>query len=240
MRMMRLFGIQVDVLVDVIVLELLEVLGELDEFVGAGRFVVRSCKFQISACSLASPWCQRNRNKLTDMVLVLLEDLWLSLLSSQPVAERSFDEDLIENGAVLELNGQSVGNGTLAWVVVVLGKLWVLNALDALSQALEQRRGSGLTAISVIGGDETVEDKHVGNHVLDAVVTVGEVVHGLELLVDDADAGLVCTVGDLLDVLGGLAHGCELLVDDGCGLDGGLRVELGWVGDLEEDVLHDI
>lgn len=38
----HLFGVQVDVLVNVVVLELLEVLGELDEFVGAGGFVVRS------------------------------------------------------------------------------------------------------------------------------------------------------------------------------------------------------
>jgi hypothetical protein len=63
---------------------------------------------------------------------------------------------------------------------------------------------------------------------LDAVVTVRKVVHGLELLVDDADAGLVRAVGDLLDVLGGLAHGGELLVDDLGGLNGGLGVELGW------------
>lgn len=156
------------------------------------------------------------------MVLVLLEDLWLGLLSSQPVAERSLDEHLVEHGAVLELDGQSIGNGPLAWVVVILGELRVLDALDALSQALEQRRGSGLTAVGVVGRDETVEDEHVGDHVLHAVVAVGEVVHGLELLVDDADAGLVRAVGDLVDVLGRLAHGSELLVDDGGGFDGGL------------------
>ena len=72
------------------------------------------------------------------------------------------------------------------------------------------------------------------------MVTVGKVVHLLELLVDDADAGLVGAVGDLLDVLGGLAEGGQLLVDDLGGLDGGLGVELGGVGDLEEDVLHDV
>lgn len=62
---------------------------------------------------------------------------------------------------------------------------------------------------------------------LNTVVTVGKVVHLLELLVDDPDAGLVGAVGDLLDVLGALAHLSELLVDDLGGLDGGLRVELG-------------
>ena len=47
---------------------------------------------------------------------------------------------------------------------------------------------------------------------LNAVVTVGEVLHGLELLVDDADAGLVSSIDDALNVLGGLAKGLELLV----------------------------
>jgi hypothetical protein len=88
------------------------------------------------------------------------------------------------------------------------------------------------------------------------VVTVGKVVHGLELLVDNANASLVGAVGDLLDVRGGLSEGLELLVDDFGGLDGGLRVEFGCsivsfihgivqikltgVGDLEENVLHDV
>jgi hypothetical protein len=63
---------------------------------------------------------------------------------------------------------------------------------------------------------------------LDAVVAVGEVVHGLELLVDDADAGFVGAVGDFLDVGGGLAQVGELLVDDLGGLDGGLGVEFGY------------
>ena len=47
---------------------------------------------------------------------------------------------------------------------------------------------------------------------LNAVVTVGKVLHGLELLVDDTDAGLVCSVDNTLNVFGGLAHGLELLV----------------------------
>jgi hypothetical protein len=35
---------------------------------------------------------------------------------------------------------------------------------------------------------------------LDAVVTIGEVVHGLELFVNDSDASLVGTAGDVFDV----------------------------------------
>jgi hypothetical protein len=54
------------------------------------------------------------------------------------------------------------------------------------------------------------------------VVTVGEVVHLLELLIDDANASLVCAVGDLLDVLGTLAHGGKLGIDFLSGLNGSL------------------
>jgi hypothetical protein len=37
------------------------------------------------------------------------------------------------------------------------------------------------------------------------VVAIGEVVHGLELFVDDADAGFVGAADDFLDVGGGFA-----------------------------------
>lgn len=59
------------------------------------------------------------------------------------------------------------------------------------------------------------------------MVTVGEVVHGLELLVNDADTSLVCAVDDLLDISDALAQGLELLIDNLGGLDGSLGVELG-------------
>lgn len=59
------------------------------------------------------------------------------------------------------------------------------------------------------------------------MVSVSEVLHGLELLVDDANASLVSAVHDAFDVLGALAHGLELLVDALGGLNSGLRVELG-------------
>jgi glycine cleavage system pyridoxal-binding protein P len=64
------------------------------------------------------------------------------------------------------------------------------------------------------------------------VVAVGEVVHLLELLVDNTDACLVCAVGDLLDVLGALAHGGKLGVDLLSGLNGSLGVELGYSNKL--------
>ena len=196
----------------------------------------------------------------SEVALVLGQNDGLSLVTAQAVAERSLDSNLIKDGAVVELDGEGVGDGAQGGVMVVLGVLRVLDALDLLAQGLDKRRGGGLTTIGVVGGLETAEDEHGGAHVLDAVVTVGKVVHGLELLVDDADAGLVRAAGDGLDVSSGLAHGLELVVDALRGLDGGLGVELGCqvgqkkkgtssqehevlltrVGDLEEDVLHDV
>jgi hypothetical protein len=60
------------------------------------------------------------------------------------------------------------------------------------------------------------------------VVAIGEVVHGLELLVDDADAGLVRPTCDSFDVGCRLAQGLELVVDLLRGLDGGLRMKFGY------------
>jgi len=61
---------------------------------------------------------------------------------------------------------------------------------------------------------------------LHAMVTVGKVLHGLELLVDDADAGLMGAVNNALDVLGRLAHLPELHIDALSRLNSSLRVEL--------------
>jgi hypothetical protein len=57
---------------------------------------------------------------------------------------------------------------------------------------------------------------------LDAVVTIGEVVHGLELFVDDSDASFVGTAGDVFDVCSAQAPIGKLLVDILCGLNSGL------------------
>jgi hypothetical protein len=63
---------------------------------------------------------------------------------------------------------------------------------------------------------------------LDAVVTIGKVVHGLELFVDDSDASLVGTAGNVFDVRSAQASVSKLLVDILCGLNGGLGVEFGY------------
>lgn len=210
-------SVQVNVLINSHAVELLAVLAELDKLLDAALGQVR-----------------------TEVALELLHDDGLSLLTAETVAKRSLNGNLVEDGAVVELDGQGVGDGTEGGLVVVGSVLGVLDALHLLAQGLNQLRGGSLATIGVVGSLEAAEDEHDGAHVLDAVVTVGEVVHGLELLVDDADASLVRAAGDGLDVGGRLAHGLELVVDLLRGLDGGLGVELGRVGDLEQDVLHDV
>ena len=60
-----------------------------------------------------------------------------------------------------------------------------------------------------------------------AVVSVGKVVHGFVLFVDDADTSFVGAAGDGFDVFCGLALLGELRVDFFRGFDGGLGVKLG-------------
>ena len=65
----------------------------------------------------------------------------------------------------------------------------------------------------------------IGMVYLNAVVPVGEVIHGLELLVDDVDTGFVSSDGYFLNVFGGFALFLESSVDMfGC-FNGGLRVK---------------
>jgi hypothetical protein len=84
--------------------------------------------------------------------------------------------------------------------MVVLCELRVLDTLDLLAQGLDERRGCGFSAIGVVGGFKTTVDEHDGGHVLDAVVTIGKVVHGLELFVDNSNTSFVCAASDILDI----------------------------------------
>lgn len=103
----------------------------------------------------------------------------------------------------------------------------ILYTLDPFPQIFDEWRFSGFASVGVVGCFESVVDQHDRHHVLDAVVAVGEVVHGFELLVDDADAGFVCADCDFFDVLRGFTHGTEAGVDRFGGFDGGLGVEFG-------------
>lgn len=181
-----------------------------------------------------------SREVWAKVTLVLLKNDWLSLLASETVAEWRLNDDLLENGSVLESTCEGVGDGTLAWVVIVGGKLLILHALNLLSQALNQWGGSSLSTISIIRSLQTSINKHDRSHVLNAVIAIREVIHRLELLIDYTDTSLVGTTSDMLDILSSLAHRNQLLADSCSCLNRSLRVELRWIGDLEEHVLHDV
>ena len=80
-------------------------------------------------------------------------------------------------------------------------ELGIFFAGDALAEGFDEGGGGGFAAVGVVGCEEAVEDEHGGDHVLDAVVAVGEVVHGFVLFVDYADAGFVGAADYGLNVL---------------------------------------
>ncbi len=176
----------------------------------------------------------------SEVTLVLGKDDWLSLLTSKSVAEWGLNNDLLKNGAVLEGDSQSVSNGALLRIMVIRSELLILDTLNLLSQRLNKWRSSSLSTISVVRGLKTAIDKLDSSHVLKAVIAISKVVHRLELLIDNTDTSLMGTALDMLDILSRLPHINELLADSGRGLNGGLGVELGRVGHLEEHVLHDV
>ena len=137
--------------------------------------------------------------------------------------------------AVVELDGDRVGDRALVGIVVVARELLVLDADDLVAQRVDARVGGDV--VLVVGGGQAAEDQRHGDHVLDAVVAVGRIVERA-LLVDDADRRLVRADRDLLDVVaaGPCTCGCS------ChrAFDRGLRVELGGEGDLEQHVLHHV
>ena len=67
------------------------------------------------------------------------------------------------------------------------------------------------------------------------MVSIGEIIHGFVLFVDDSDAGFVGADGNGLDVRGGFAARRERGVDLFGGFDGGLGVEFGWERSVNED-----
>ena len=70
-------------------------------------------------------------------------------------------------------------------------------------------------------------------------LAIGKVVERA-LLIDDADGSLLGADANALDIVRRLTSSLEPLVEDVRCLDGRLGVELGRIGDLEEDVFHHV
>ena len=125
------------------------------------------------------------------MSLELLQDLRFRLLSPQLMAQRRLHDRLFEDGAVFERDGQGVRYRPHVGVMICFGELRVFDTGDVPSQFLNEGGRGGIGPVGVVGGVKAVEDEHGGYHVLYAVISIGEVIHGFVLLVDDADAGFV-------------------------------------------------
>ena len=97
-------------------------------------------------------------------------------------------------------------------------------------------RGSAADGVLVVVGGQVAVDQRDGDHVLEAVVAVGRVVERAGLA-DDPDRRLLGRDHDPLD-LGRAAP--DLRVEPDGAFDGGLGVELGREGDLEQHVLHHV
>ena len=104
------------------------------------------------------------------------------------MADRIIHPDFIQFFAVAELHGQGIGDGTLRRIVIVAGKLRVLDADHLFPQHIYSRiKGN---RILVVGGAKSAENEAHGNNVLNAVIAVGVVVER-PFLVDDADRSLL-------------------------------------------------
>ena len=136
--------------------------------------------------------------------------------------------------AVTEEHLQRVADVAMLRVVVFLRELRVLADLHAGTQRIDARIGGDV--VFVVGGGEPAEQQRHGHHVLEAVVAIGRVGQRAGL-VDDAHARLLRLDDDALDVIDAPGH---LRVQRDRSFDGGLRVELGRIGNLEEHVLHDV
>lgn len=171
------------------------------------------------------------------MALELLEQDGGAFLATLAVTNGVVDLDVVQHGAVVQGDLESVTNVALVGGVVLGAEALVLNTLHLVTESVDAGVSGDLVCVVVSG--QTAVDKGNGNHVLNAVVTVGVVVERT-LLVDDAKSGLLGADTDVLDVVSGLAKVLELLVQSHGSLSSGLSVELSRERDLEQNVLHDV
>lgn len=94
------------------------------------------------------------------------EDLGLGLVAAHVMAERGPDGGLLDFGAIVQADGERVGDAAHDRVVVGLGEGGVFDAGDALPQGFDLLRGGSRRVVEVVAGFQPVEDEHGGDHVL--------------------------------------------------------------------------
>ncbi|MNS52769.1 hypothetical protein D3C72_854950 [compost metagenome] len=153
------------------------------------------------------------------------------------VAQRILHQHLRQRAAITETHAQAVGDAALVGIQVIGAELRVFMAGHLRPQRVDARIGSHV--VLVILGHQPPMQQRDGHHVLHAVIAVGRVVQR-PLLVDDADAGLLGTDRDVLDVLDLPPQRAQLMVQQDRCLHRRLPVELGRETDLEQHVFHHV
>ena len=121
-----------------------------------------------------------------------------AVLAATLVTDRVFNDDFGQAAAILELDGQRIGDRTLVRIMVIGRECGIFHANDLVAQGIDARIGCNGVFI-VTCSQAAIQHRH-RNHVLDAVIAVGWIVQRA-LLVDDADACFVGTNGDPGDVV---------------------------------------
>lgn len=189
------------------------------------------------------------RNGLKDLILVSLvvvmgdvplefvDQQWGAFGPTPLVANRVLDFNFVKNSSIVKLNEEGVADGSLGGVVILDAETLLLDAVNLGTEFINSWVRS--RGISVAFRGQFAEDQGIGNHVVNSMVAIGEVVQWA-LLVNDTDGGFLGANSDTLDISSRLAHFFELVVENVGSLNGGLGMELSREGDLEEDVFHDI
>ena len=135
-----------------------------------------------------------------------------------------------QGGAIAEFDAQSIGNRALGGIVIIGGEGRIFETGDFFAQGVDARVPGNI--IFVITGGQTAKNKGNRDHVLDAVVPVCRVIQGA-LLIDDPQAGLMGSYGDLFNICGGFTGSCHGDAQAQRCLNRALGMKLGWVGDFE-------
>ena len=140
----------------------------------------------------------------------------------------------VRAGAVFEVHLDRVADIAFVGIEVILRVTLVFCDLHFVAKCVNARVTGDV--ILVVRSRQSSKDHGHGNHVLEAVVAVGRIIEGPRL-VDNAHARLLRFDNYLVDVIEPVLH---LFMQRHGRFYGGLCMKFGRVGDLEEDIFHDI
>ena len=160
-----------------------------------------------------------------------------SLSAAPLVSNGVLNLNFVEDCAVVELDKESVSDRALLRVVIVNAESRIFNAVNLGAESVNARVRRRFVRVAL--GSQFSKDERVGNHVVNRMISISEVVKRT-LLVNDADGGFLSADSDTLDVVRSFTHGLELVMDDMSSLNGCLRVEFRRERDLEKNIFHNV